>query len=293
MTTARQDPSAPPPVQELGVPWRALSVARVTVTQQVAEWEQPPSDGFRIVAHLRGTALFDADTGDGRRRTVSCAPGDVCRIPPGHPRVTVRCRLLGPGPLEMAHILLSAEVFERHTAEEPGGRPVDLRSLERPPAPDPLIFTMAAALLRAREAGAGQLYADSAAEYLAAHLLAPLHGAAPAPGALGRRELDTVVAYMRAHLADRIGLDDLARQVALSRFHFLRRFSATTGRTPHQFLTGLRIETARRLLETGDEPVGRIGRSCGFSTASHFTTVFRRQVGHTPTEYRRLRRGPA
>ncbi|WP_330350554.1 AraC family transcriptional regulator [Streptomyces sp. NBC_00582] len=291
MTTARQDPSAPPPVQELGAPWRGLSVARATVTQGVAEWERPPSDGFRLVVHLRGTARCEADTGDGRRRTVSCAPGDVCRIPPGHPRVAVRCRLLGPGPLEMVRIVLPAEVFGRHTAEEPGGRPVDLQSLERLPAPDPLICTMAAALVRAREAGAGQLYADSAAEYLAAHLLAPLHGEA-APGALGRRELDTVIAYMRAHLADRVGLDDLARQVALSRFHFLRLFSATTGRTPHQFLTALRIETACRLLERGDEPVGRIGRWCGFSTASHFSTVFRRQVGHTPTEYRRLWRGP-
>ncbi|MEU1517485.1 AraC family transcriptional regulator [Streptomyces sp. NPDC005811] len=292
MTTARPDPSAPPPLPEPGVPWRALSVARETVPREATEWEQPPSEGFRIVAHLRGAALFDADTGDGRWRTASCAPGDVCRIPPGH-RVRVRRRLVGPDPLELVHILLPTEVFGRHTAEEPGGRPVDLRALERLPEPDPLVVTMAVALVRAREAGAGQLYADSAAEYLAAHLLAPLHGVATAPGALGRRQLDTVVAYMRAHLADRVGLDDLARQVALSRFHFLRLFSATTGRTPHQFLTGLRIETARRLLETGDEPVGRIGRSCGFSTASHFTTVFRREVGHTPTEYRRLRRAPA
>ncbi|WP_416982478.1 helix-turn-helix domain-containing protein [Streptomyces sp. T028] len=290
MTTARPAPSALPRMPELQVPWRALSVTRETVTAEVAEWEPPPSDGFRIVAHLRGAARFEADTGDGRRRSATCAPGDVCRIPPGR-RISVRWRLLGPGPLEMVHILLPAEVLERHLAEDPDGRPVDLRSLEPLPEPDPLIVTMAAALVRAREAGAGQLYADSAAEYLAAHLLAPLRSLPAECGALGRRQLDTVIAYMRAHLADRIGLDDLAREVALSRFHFLRLFSATTGRTPHQFLTGLRIETARRMLEAGDEPVGRIGQLCGFTTASHFTTVFRRHVGHTPTDYRRLRRG--
>ncbi|MGW0709234.1 helix-turn-helix domain-containing protein [Streptomyces sp. NPDC002643] len=119
----------------------------------------------------------------------------------------------------------------------------------------------------------------------------PAHSGPAEPGALGARQLETVIAYMRAHLADRIGLDDLAREVALSRFHFLRLFSATTGQTPHRFLTGLRIETARRLLESTDEPVGRIGLRCGFSTASHFTAVFRRHIGHTPTGYRQFRRG--
>ncbi|MER5436647.1 AraC family transcriptional regulator [Streptomyces sp. NPDC002588] len=290
MTTARYEPSALPSGHELQSSWRSLSVARVLVAPGLVEWEQSPSDRFRIVAHLRGTARFEADTGDGRWRSASCSPGDACRIPPGRP-ISVRCRLLGPGPMEIVHILLPVEIFRRHLAEDPDGRAADLQSLERLAGQDPLITTMAAALVRARDTGAGQLYADSAAEYLAAHLLAPPHGRPAVSGALGPRQMDTVVAYMRAHLADRIGLDDLAREVALSRFHFLRLFSATTGQTPHQFLTGLRIQTARRLLEAGDEPVGRIGVLCGFSTASHFTMVFRRHVGHTPTEYRRLRRG--
>ncbi|WP_162467137.1 helix-turn-helix domain-containing protein [Streptomyces cavernae] len=290
MTTVRHEPSALPPVQKGPGPWRGLSVAQETVRTEVTEWERPPSDGFLIVAHPRGAARFVADTGDGRWRSASCAPGDVCRIPPGR-RVRVRCALLGPGPMELVHILLPTEVFGRHIDEEPGGRPIDLQLLETLPEPDPLIASMAVALVRARDAGAGQLYADSAAEYLAAHLLAPPYRGQAEPRALGQRQMDTVTAYMRAHLADRIGLDDLAREVALSRFHFLRLFSATTGQTPHQFLTGLRMETARRLLESGDEPVGRIGLLCGFSTASHFTTVFRRHVGHTPTDYRRLRRG--
>lgn len=159
------------------------------------------------------------------------------------------------------------------------GRSADLGALESVAGPDPLITSMAATLIRAQDAGAGQLYAESAAAYLAAHLLSPPHSGPARSGALGPRQMDTVTAYMRAHLADRVGLDDLAREVALSRFHFLRLFSATTGQTPHQFLTGLRIETARRLLEAGDEPVGRIGLLCGFSTASHFTTVFREQIG--------------
>ncbi|MFF3375142.1 helix-turn-helix domain-containing protein [Streptomyces sp. NPDC002680] len=290
MTPARYEPSEPPPPRKHPVPWRALSVARRIVAPGVVDWEQPPSDWFRIVAHLRGTARFEADTGDGRWRSASCAPGDACLVPPGR-RVRLRSRLLGPGPLETVHILLPADVFERHTAEVPDSRPADLQSLERLAEQDPLITSMAAALLRARDAGAGQLYADSAAEYLAAHLLAPPHSGPAEPHALGTRQMDTVTAYMRAHLHDRIGLDDLAREVAMSRFHFLRLFSTATGQTPHQFLTGLRIEAARRLLEAGDEPVGRIGLLCGFSTASHFTTVFRRHVGHTPTDYRRLRRG--
>ncbi|MGW0827227.1 helix-turn-helix domain-containing protein [Streptomyces sp. NPDC002845] len=290
MTTARYESPALPPALESPAPWRALSVERRMVTPEVVERNQPPSDRFRIVAHLRGAARFDAHIGDGPWRSALCAPGDACQIPPGL-RAVVRGRLLGPGPMEAVHILLPMEVFGRHMAEEPDGRGAGLGSLERVAGPDPLITSMAATLIRAQDAGAGQLYAESAAEYLVAHLLAPLHSRPARSGALGPRQMDTVTAYMRAHLADRIGLADLAREVALSRFHFLRLFSATTGQTPHQFLTGLRIETARRLLEAGDEPVGRIGLLCGFSTASHFTAVFRKQVGHTPTEYRRLRRG--
>lgn len=290
MTTYDYEFPALPPESESPAPWRTLSVERRMVTSEVTEWKQPPSDRFRIVAQLRGAARFDAHIGDGPWRSAMCAAGDTCRIPPGL-RVTARCRLLGAGPMEVVHILLPVEVFGRHMAEVPDSMGADLRSLESLVGPDPLITSMAATLILAQDAGAGQLYAETAAEYLAAHLLAPLHGRPAGSGALGSRQLDTVTAYMRAHLADRIGLDDLAREVALSRFHFLRQFSATTGQTPHQFLTGLRIETARRLLETGDEPVGSIGLSCGFSTASHFTTVFRKRTGHTPTEYRRLRRG--
>ncbi|MEU1301505.1 AraC family transcriptional regulator [Streptomyces shenzhenensis] len=122
------------------------------------------------------------------------------------------------------------------------------------------------------------------------HLLTPLRSRSADVGKLSPRQMQTISAYMRAYLAERISLDDLAREVALSRFHFLRLFSATTGQTPHQFLTGLRIDAARRLLAAGDESVGRIGHLCGFSTASHFVATFRRLVGHTPTAYRRLQR---
>ena len=94
----------------------------------------------------------------------------------------------------------------------------------------------------------------------------------------------------RANLAGRVRLDDLARAVAISRFHFLRLFTAATGRSPIQFLTELRLNSARQQLAATDEPVGQLGRRVGFGNASHFTTTFTQHVGCTPTAYRQAHR---
>jgi AraC family transcriptional regulator len=268
-------------------PWRSLSIEREIIPPDATRWEHPPSEHFTILALLRGSLRYEWSDERNRWSSGTGTTGDACRIPPGS-AAALRLRSLPPGALEQARIRLSPEVLERHVREEAANRLVDLQSLRRITSrSDPLIISMATTLLSARESGAGQLYADSAAQYLAAHLLAPRHRPSDPPGTLSRRQLDIVVSYMRAHLAERIGLDDLAREVSISRFHFLRLFSAATGRTPHRFLTGLRVEEARRLLETGHTPVGEVGRLCGFGNAGHFAAVFRRYTGQAPTAYRR------
>ena len=107
---------------------------------------------------------------------------------------------------------------------------------------------------------------------------------APLPHAI----LQRITEYMRQHLQDNLSLDQLARETDYSRAHFLRMFRATTGKTPHQYLTQCRIERARSmLLEAEKISLTDIAAWCGFSSQSHLTRVFRKHVGVTPGEFMR------
>jgi AraC family transcriptional regulator len=61
-----------------------------------------------------------------------------------------------------------------------------------------------------------------------------------------------VTDYVNASLDRQIGLDELAAQVGLSRFHFCASFKLATGMTPHEWLTSLRMHRARELLTATD-----------------------------------------
>ena len=95
-------------------------------------------------------------------------------------------------------------------------------------------------------------------------------------------------AFLEANYSQDADLNATARVACLSPFHFLRLFKVAFGRTPHQYLTDLRLAVARkRLLET-EESVGEIGLSLGFENVNSFGRLFRRHEGITPQNFRRL-----
>ncbi len=71
---------------------------------------------------------------------------------------------------------------------------------------------------------------------------------------------------------------------------FARRFHAATGRTPLDYVHALRIEEAKQMLETGDEPVNEISEAVGYEDPAAFRRLFRKLVGTTPAAYRRSSR---
>jgi AraC family transcriptional regulator len=174
--------------------------------------------------------------------------------------------------------------------------------------PDGVVFAVASRLRRAHLAGAyeagdhsaGAHLADGAltdieastlAHRLAGHLL-HRYGDGPGPrrgqaGELHPGAVDVVTEYTRAHLASQITLDRLAAAVHLSPFHFARSFRATTGLTPHAFVTEQRLMVARDRLLREDASVTGVALEVGFSNISHFRRVFRRRYGLTPGELRR------
>ena len=79
----------------------------------------------------------------------------------------------------------------------------------------------------------------------------------------------------------------VATEVDISPFHFIRRFEALFGVTPHQFRIGARLERAKHLLALGDLSVTRICMEVGFSSLGSFSDMFARRVGTSPSAYRR------
>jgi transcriptional regulator GlxA family with amidase domain len=79
----------------------------------------------------------------------------------------------------------------------------------------------------------------------------------------------------------------LARRVALSERHFLRRFTAELGTTPARYVADVRVDAARRELEDGTDSVAAIAARVGFGTAESMRRTFVRHLGTPPDDYRR------
>ena len=67
----------------------------------------------------------------------------------------------------------------------------------------------------------------------------------------------------------------------------MRRFAVATGMSPLEYVHRLRIEEAKQMLETADEPIEVVAAEVGYQDASFFSRLFRRRVGMTPAHYRR------
>jgi AraC-like DNA-binding protein len=79
---------------------------------------------------------------------------------------------------------------------------------------------------------------------------------------------------------------DLAREVQISPFHFIRQFEAVFGVTPHQFRIQTRLDAARQLLAMGHS-VTDVCLEVGFSSLGSFSALFTRRIGEAPSAYRR------
>lgn len=92
--------------------------------------------------------------------------------------------------------------------------------------------------------------------------------------------------WLAGRIGSRVRVRDMAAVACMSEFHFYRRFRLATGESPHAFLTRLRMEQARHLLEHTDMPLRELSEALGYRRA-HFCMVFRRFSGTTPMASRR------
>jgi AraC family transcriptional regulator len=122
--------------------------------------------------------------------------------------------------------------------------------------------------------------------HLVEHYTHPRREHSAGPGRLDRRQVDRVAEFVKDQLAGPLVLDDLARQVWLSPYHFARAFKSTTGLAPHEFVTMCRLERAKSLLIRTRRSVPDAAHAVGYSNVSHFRRLLRRHTGLRPADLR-------
>ena len=106
------------------------------------------------------------------------------------------------------------------------------------------------------------------------------------PSARDQRGITRALRHIEAHCEEALSIDELARQAAMSPYHFLRTFRALVGMTPHQYVLRTRLHRAALLLRRTKLSVAGIAFDCGFGDLSTFNRRFKRVMGAKPSDYR-------
>lgn len=141
---------------------------------------------------------------------------------------------------------------------------------------------------------ADRLFVDGMTVALVAHVIANYTidrwKAAPPPRKLDIRRLKRVLDYIDSNIGAPLSLDRLAAEAAMSPFHFSRLFKDATGLAPHRYVTERRIEAAKDALALPRTSLIEIALDKGFGSLDNFIRAFRKHVGLTPGQYRKLMR---
>jgi AraC family transcriptional regulator len=279
----------------VGLGWSGLSAALLSQGRGVIEYKdtEPESEAKICVAIGPSNSLVTRLIGGVVDRTIA-ERGTIWLSPPGPKEVLLD--LAAPVP-EILHMYLPT----RHFSAESLGVDIDHvahASLRYEHSfQDPLIAQIAFAIvseMRTQTAG-GRLLAETLAVSLAARLVHSHSGLFPdkdheqlSHQGLDRRRLTRVREYIDANLeGGSLTIARLAKVASLSQFHFARAFKAAVGKSPHQYVSGHRLEHAKVLLRRGDQPLLDIAIALNFSSQANFTRAFRKGTGMTPGRYRR------
>ena len=102
-----------------------------------------------------------------------------------------------------------------------------------------------------------------------------------------KQKIHQAVQYVQAHFSEPLNMAEVSNRVSMNYSMFSTLFKQYTGVNFVNYLQNLRINEAKRLLETTDRHIYEIGRRAGFSDDKHFLKIFKSATGFSPTEYRK------
>ncbi|MDB9527671.1 AraC family transcriptional regulator [Oscillatoria sp. CS-180] len=264
-----------------------------TETIQIEHLQFPPGEGdFQAEAHtlfvnLTPRPLHYLQKQDGKTHTGLYCHGDMLLTPANTP-LFVRWERD-----ENCLQIQLPELFLKRVSEETLGKDGDRLTLvptfQSRNQPLEAIATLLISEMQQRQPN-GVLYLDSLANVLAVQMLR-YYGTTTAQlssyeGGLLTYQLNQVLDYIDAELAQDMKLADLAGLLDMSPFHFGRLFKQSMGISPHQYVIQQRIERAKHLLKKSDRAIIDIALECGFTSHSHLSKQFRKVVGTTPRNFR-------
>ena len=99
-------------------------------------------------------------------------------------------------------------------------------------------------------------------------------------------EMRNVLSYINENFRRNLTTEELAAVCHMHPTHFIRAFKTKMAMPPHQYITDIRMEYARGLLDRSDRTVVEIAENAGFYDLPHFSRAFKRHFAMTPTQYR-------
>jgi AraC family transcriptional regulator len=108
-------------------------------------------------------------------------------------------------------------------------------------------------------------------------------------GGLAPWQIKRIETFIKANIEESFRAEDLAAVARLSVSHFSRAFRRSFDQSPHAYILSQRIGYAQTLLLTSREPLSQIAISCGMADQAHFSRLFRKLTGETPSRWRRAR----
>jgi AraC family transcriptional regulator len=281
--------------QEAG--WRSLYAA--ILEEAPFQATERPIRHPSLIYHLSRPTQVTRKIEGAARETALIGPRRICLTPgeastewqhAGHP--------------EILQVYLRQSVYEAAVAEIYGCDGSGAELVPRFAILDPLLEQLAIAITNAlrdansgnRQYGDGQysdgLYIDTVAQMMAVHL-ARSHSSRSRPArilpakALPGWKMRRVIEFIEDNLEGDLSLQAMGEEVDISPLYLARAFKSAVGQSPHQYVLGRRIERAKELLRNTDLPVVDVALSSGFSSQSHLSHWFIRQVGVSPAVYRR------
>ena len=248
----------------------ALTSASILPLEAGTQHAGPGGEGeFQLFAALRGSC-----TAGSHKQYALLKQGQALAIREAGP-----CSVQAISQCLCAAVRLQGELAERLLA----GRMTD----------GAVIFSAGAAAVReavlalaVREEEAPSVSGELASSY-AYSLLLRLHSSpaelesGPALSPL----VESAIAIIQEEFPFLEGLDELAQRLEVSKAHLGRSFAQSTGISPGKYITRVRVEYAKLLLQNRDASITYAAEASGFANANYFAKVFRKETGMSPSEY--------
>lgn len=247
----------------------------------------PPLNHFMIVRYHKGlTPMYRSLEGSKGTQT-TCIPGDMSLLSssqPSHWNWTMD--------IDVSHTYLSNDLMSR-VAEDVLERSISEITLhDKLQLKDPIMANIIETFnTEAINKSTGStIYTEALSIQLVVHLLRNYANVTTQTAGrsekFSRSQEEKVREYVQSHMHEGITLEDLARELGLGEWSFLRQFRETFLCTPYVYIRDQRLYTAREQLLKTKKAIKEIAYACGFSDQAHMSRMIRSKFDATPMQIR-------